>query len=582
MDNIEMLVRENFSSYTGTRGFQCPECTADRSSASQRKQPLRVTFEENSAVWFCHHCEAKGQVTISPPPTENKVGGLKVVPEFQQLEKHHLDTLSTLRGFDLQSLDEEVQQQLVFSSQVFFSSLGRKADSIGFVYGDDAIKWRSIDGKHFAWSGSASSLFPSTQPVEDETIYLVEGEYDALAMRSAGYAAVSAPNGASLSAAGEIPRWLKNLSDRLKENKTNVVIAVDADEKGIAYRNVLINHLGRENVGYVDWSDFGAKDANECILRHGVEVLMDAVAKVHDVLFDGIVRVKNVTHSIDRIRTGGFRQGAKIGIPSVDRLLTICSDQISVVTGVPGSGKSTFIDACMIKLAEQEEWKFGIFSAENPIEIHAGKLLEQHVGRPIFEGANRMTNHEFTEGSRWLDEHFFFLDPASSNSLQSILARAAVLVEHKQINGLVIDPFNYIDVDLDTNSINSMLTELHAAALRMHIHIFVVAHPQKMYRGEGGKTPTPTGGDISGSASWWAKADFGYTLERAEDNETKLIVWKCRFKWLGDCGSTFLKFDPSCGRFSEGNTAADIIANVKWEDDENKKDQEQSDFQFSL
>ena len=585
MDSIEQLVISNFSPNAGTKGFRCPDCSEDRSSSSQRKQPLRITYEENSAVWFCHHCESKGQMRIPPIHATKNRGGLKVVPEFQKLEKHHLDTLSTLRGFDLQSLDDDVQKQLVYSNQVFFSSLGRKTESIGFVYDHDAIKWRSIDGKHFAWSGSASSLFPSTPPIDDETIYLVEGEYDALAMRSAGYAAVSAPNGSSLTAAGELPSYLKALSARLKEKKTNVIIAVDADEKGVAYRNALISHLGRENVGYVDWSEFGAKDANECILKHGVEVLMDAASKVHDVLFDGIVRVRNVTGSIERIRTGGFRQGAKIGIPSVDKLLTICSDQISIVTGVPGSGKSTFIDACAVRLAMQEDWKFAIFSAENPIEIHAGKLLEQYVGRPIFEGNFRMTNDQLNEGSRWLDEHFFFLDPASSNSLKSILARAAVLVEHKKINGLIIDPFNYIDVDLDTNSINSMLTELHAAALRMHIHIFVVAHPQKLYRGEGGRMPTPLGGDISGSASWWAKADFGYTLERTEDNETKLIVWKCRFKWLGDCGSTYLRFDQSCGRYSEGNTAAEIIANVKWNDDEDKEDKEdkeQIDFQFSV
>ena len=124
MDVIKQLVIENFSPSAGTKSFQCPDCSEGRSAASQRKQPLRVTYEEDAAVWFCHHWEAKGQLRV-PPITETKrKGGLAVVPEFQQIEKHHLDTLSTLRGFDLQSLDDVVQKQLVYSSQVFFTSLG--------------------------------------------------------------------------------------------------------------------------------------------------------------------------------------------------------------------------------------------------------------------------------------------------------------------------------------------------------------------------------------------------------------------------------------------------------------------------
>ena len=111
--------------------------------------------------------------------------------------------------------------------------------------------------------------------------------------------------------------------------------------------------------------------------------------------------------------------------------------------------------------------------------------------------------------------------------------------------------------------------KLHSFAKKFHIHIWIVAHPQKMYRGEGGKIPVPNGGDISGSAAWWAKADFGLTVSRDEKDETILTVWKCRFKWLGEVGSAALSYDRTCGRYGDGESSSDIadsLASIDWGD----------------
>jgi twinkle protein len=584
---IESLVLSEVQGTLGTRSFHCPECSDERSPQGSRKKPLRVTYEEDAAVWFCHHCESKGQVTLK------KDTGIRTVPNHNEVNSSVLKKISLERGFNLNSLPENVRGQMRWSDDVYYSSISAKADSIGFLYpDDDAIKWRSLEGKNFTATGAARSLFPAGQTIgRNEVVFLTEGEYDALALISAGFVAFSSPSGANIPSGPEPPDYLKPLISDLKSGHISVVVAVDSDERGEKFRDSLLEYLGRENVGYIDWSEFDCKDANECIQKHGVDGVKKAANHIKEVLFEGIVTARNVASSIDEIRSGGFRQGTGIGIPSLDKLMTICSDQISVVTGVPGSGKSELIDAFMVRLAMQEDWKFAIFSAENPIDIHVGKLAEKYIGRPIFEGDERMSSDELKNASDWLDNHFYFLDPASSNTLRSILDRAAVLVEHKKINGLLIDPFNYTDVTLDTDSISNMLTELHAFATKHHIHIWIVAHPQKLYRQEGGRMPTPMGMDISGSAAWFAKADFGLTVERTEDNETRVVVWKCRFKWLGDTGTAYLKYDPVSGRFSEGSSADEIAAGIDLDEGDKKKDKtpgeienerRQEDFTFDI
>jgi twinkle protein len=50
----------------------------------------------------------------------------------------------------------------------------------------------------------------------------------------------------------------------------------------------------------------------------------------------------------------------------VDETFKIRPGELTVVTGAPGTGKSQFIDALMVNMAEIYGWSFGVCSFENP------------------------------------------------------------------------------------------------------------------------------------------------------------------------------------------------------------------------
>ena len=56
--------------------------------------------------------------------------------------------------------------------------------------------------------------------------------------------------------------------------------------------------------------------------------------------------------------------------------------------------------------------------------------------------------------------------------------------------------------------------------------------------------------NISGSASFFAKADLGITVHRAGD-VTEVHAWKVRFKWQGGVGMTRLQYNLNSGTFAE-------------------------------
>ena len=113
-------------------------------------------------------------------------------------------------------------------------------------------------------------------------------------------------------------------------------------------------------------------------------------------LFDDGVRLYNA---------GGLPKGASTGWPGVDEFYTVGQGQWTVVTGSPGSGKSEFLDALMVNLAEQDKrWLFCVYSPENfPVASHLVKLVEKRVRKPFNPGPTpRMTLDEYKAGAAWV------------------------------------------------------------------------------------------------------------------------------------------------------------------------------------
>ena len=61
----------------------------------------------------------------------------------------------------------------------------------------------------------------------------------------------------------------------------------------------------------------------------------------------------------------GRQRGLLTGWPSVDELMTIRPGELSVITGIPNHGKSEFVDALMVNIAERYGWSFAVCSFEN-------------------------------------------------------------------------------------------------------------------------------------------------------------------------------------------------------------------------
>jgi twinkle protein len=240
----------------------------------------------------------------------------------------------------------------------------------------------------------------------------------------------------------------------------------------------------------------------------------------------------------------------------VDSIYTVAPGQLTVVTGYPSSGKSNFVDQIMVNLARKSSWKFAICSFENQPEIHISRLMEIYTGSRFFDGKDRMTQAQKDVAFKWVSDHFLFIDTNGEepSTLDSILERSRVAVKRMGVRGLVIDPYNYIDLQRDnateTDAISKMLTRVQAFCKTYDVHTWFVAHPSKINRA-GVDQPRPDGMAISGSMAWWAKTDCGITVHRGVGSEVQIAVWKCRYRWVGQQGETTMLYNKTSGTYEE-------------------------------
>ena len=547
--------------------IKCPSCGDTRKKKNQKT--MGVTVDGEGTLYNCFHCGISGKIF----PEKSYI---KPVSMTVSKPKKRINTLEQDRySFDFlekRGISKEIAKQYgVISGKKYFNENG-ELPAIGFVYGEntdepEAIKWRGTEKKCFTQEGAAQSFYGLEQLPEDiETLVIVEGELDVLALATAGIVSVSCPNGAPQ----KVSIYEKDPSEDLKyhyvwqskdliEKVSKVIFAVDKDEPGEALAEELARRIGRAKCWEVSWPD-GCKDANDVLLKHDAETLASLIEDATPVPLVGVYSAEDYDDQVDLLYEKGNGKGVSTGFSTLDELYTIATGQLSVITGLPGSGKSEFCDALLVNLAQKEGWTFCVASFENPVPTHIAKLSEKITGKPFFSGpTQRMTKEESQEARKFIKDHFVFLEQRDGSAIKidDLLERTRLAVMRLGCRGVVIDPYNYIETskgDKEHQSISAMLTRVSAFAKAYDIHVWFVAHPAKMYPDPSGKTPAPVGMHISGSAAWFAKADCGITVHRSGDydnNQPEIHCWKSRFKWIGRIGMTKLNYDVPTGRFSD-------------------------------
>lgn len=540
----------------------CPACSPLRKTSDDPTLSIH-TKPDGDVVWQCWHCGETGKTSgVKPLPVGEK--HLTVMP-IRKIESTELSS-DAIEYLQSRGISKATADRLgVVSGSRWFKKAQAEKPAIGFSYGHKgnvyAAKWRALGSKEFTQEGSAVTLYLADRITDQTRVVITEGEMDALSFWEAGIEAVSIPSGAVSAGTSDDTarlRWIAAHDDLLAKAKA-IYLAVDMDGPGQTTAQELARRLGKLKCFQVTFPGEN-KDANDVLVNHGVDALRDVITSAVPWPIEGVSQPVDFYDKVMSLYQHGLPPGLSTGWPCVDNVFTLNPGNLVIVTGVPGHGKSTFIDAMMVNAMVQHNWSVAYASFENPPEIHISKLLALKYDKPFgFGPTPRMDKAELDAGMSWINNHVTFLThDGVMPTVESLIERFETAVRRTGVKACVVDPFNFLKLNgkdgaVDTEAINEMLSKFKMFAQRCEVVFFLVAHPAKPM-GQGNDW-VPTGYSISGSAHFYNRADFGLTMQRSS-SESILHVWKCRFSHQGSVGKASLIYNKPTGGFAEPNATA--------------------------
>ena len=549
----------------GKKRQTCPNCRDTRSNKTDKS--LSINWKLCTA--YCYHCDAKyffGK-TDKSDKEETATRKKEETKEYKKpgrLANEEAPGEEVLKWFESRGIpaDVVVEEGITQAARVF-SQKGVVEKCMLFpYYEEDRLvnrKYRTVKAKHFMLEAGAKLIPWRINEIEDTPECIItEGEMDALSFIVAGRDdVISVPNGAQKNLG-----WLEDFIETHMENKQRIYIASDTDKKGLELRAELVRRFGEEKCRIVTYGE-ECKDANELLMQQGAEALKKAIAEAQEVPLEGVFTAGDVRDELRELFEHGLQKGAVFGMGDLDNLLSVEVGRLMIVTGIPGHGKSEMLDEMAIHLSLNYDWRCAWFSPENfPVTLHHPKLIEKLVGKKFKKGL--MSEMEFEAAVNYLTHNFFDILPEEGYRVDTILERAEALVRRKGIRVFILDPYNCLEHLIpqgqsETQYISEFLEKLRSFAHRRQVLVILAAHPIKMKKDPAsGKYPVPGLYDISGSAAFFNKADFGITIERDRQRDiTRVHVQKVKFRHLGDQGVASFRFSDVTSRFNpvvEGKT----------------------------
>lgn len=524
----------------------CPQCHGQR--RDKRDKSLSVNLERG--IWHCHYCNWSGTLHVGERANRIPEKRYKRPTPPRIMTEMSAEMLNYFKDRGIS--EHTLTKAKVSEGEHFMPQLSQKAKSIRFNYYLDEelinVKYRTLE-KHFCMEAGAELIPYNINSITGKRECIItEGEIDCLSFIEAGYSnCISVPNGANNNLS-----FFDDFIDGWFEDKSTIYIAVDNDTKGQSLKDELVRRFGSERCRIVSYGD-DCKDANEHLVKYGAGSLRNCITNAKDIKIEGVFSLSDFEDNLDSLFNQGMPKGVTIGHSNFDDLCSFETKRLAIITGIPSSGKSEFLDEIAERLNIHHGWKFAFFSPENaPLQYHASKIIEKLTGKKF--SPSYLNPMEYNEAKNYVNNNFFFINPKDDFNIDTILSKAKYLVRRYGIKGLVIDPYNRLDINTsknkETDVVRDILRKLTNFAQQNDVLVFLMAHPTKLYKNKDGVTEPPTLYDIAGSAHFFNMADYGIVVHRDRvNNMVQIRVDKIRFKHLGSVGTAFMHYNLHNGRY---------------------------------
>jgi hypothetical protein len=322
---------------------------------------------------------------------------------------------------------------------------------------------------------------------------------------------------------------------------------------------------------YVDYSAFQDEDAVKRDPSDSTEVETD-----------GLIDYSNFFDRVIEVVKEGDRVGFEVSLKDFADVFRFKGSGILTFTGIPGHGKTEFVDQVIVDLARKFGHQSFIVGFEQTPEEHTIKLMRRILGVNVTcpSWYHEENQGAFKKAYDWVTNKIKHVDSTTvGGNINDILTVCAEGIKRSRDEGgdpryVVIDPFNMLSVKgkfSGHEKVEEILRRITHFSHQMDVIVILVAHPFKMRKDE--KTEeyhVPDFYSVKGSSAFFEMSYHGLVIYRRE-NEVMVKVLKVKHNNLGSTGAeVFFMYDRESGRYipidNEGNEQAGDHREKDWLD----------------
>ena len=418
---------------------------------------------------------------------------------------------------------------------------------------------------------SINPIRPDAEPINQ--LIITEGEKDRLTLMSCGFPYVlSIANGAQTNideSHEAFEEWIAQVEE--------IIICGDTDRPGRGMVKALLNaYTARAKVVHLSGN---RKDISDVYAAFGANEVRRIIQEAEDVAAQDIYDLHQHEPDILEVMMGNYDKGYDVGMGMLtDRIFHPTSDGgLIILTGIPNSGKTDFLNCMMAHLMFQRQKRVAFFSFEKPVKAkHVREIARVALGVEDTASMDHTVNESEARAENckiisYLTQHMVDFDTKTRLPDSAyIIAMAERDMRKHGLDFLVIDPYVFIDMTeggsraTETEKVRLMLTKLQAWSRARRVWTIVVAHPRIQYKDGHESFPPLDIYSIAGSAQWANLADFLFTVRRMnkpEEGKSYTIVEMLKVRDQEFCqpGKVLYVRQP-CGRYDERNSEEDCIA----------------------
>jgi len=528
---------------TGEIVMLCPVCSHTR----KKKAVKCLGVNLDKGLGKCNHCEA---VTAKSDKKVNDIVYTLPSRDYQNFTKLSETLVKWIEAE--RKIGQNTLIQLGISEEKYYQpAIKKEVNNIVFNYfegGTVVNKKYRTGNKQFTQSKGGKSIFYNiNSTIGAETVYIVEGEFDVLALYEIGIkSAISVPNGAN-----DNDEYWKNSEKYLKDVK-RFIIAVDNDEKGNELKEKIAHRLGKYRCEFLEFEN---KDANGDLIAG---ILKESLKTTKKFPVSGTVTIGELKDGILDYFHNGLPETIKPkhkSFDGVNKYFSLMKGHLCTITGIPSHGKSEFTEWYTMNLVNDYGFKASFFTPEHaPLSLHQTRFIPKVVGKPFWKGdVNRLTTADIERYVRWADQKIYYTMPEAGDiaTWDWLLEKFKEQMFAFGINIFVIDAFNKVQGAATKDEKDAVLTKLTMFCQVNDVIIMLVAHPTKMRKEEDGTYSMPTLYDISGTSDFRNQTHDGYSIHRNfVDNTVLFCNLKTKYNFQGKIGeSSLMNYDIPTGRY---------------------------------